>query len=67
MEANELKTAPAVLQAVIQITRKATGKVEEYVIAGVADAGPHESDCLPCVRDADALPASAPEVYKELK
>ncbi len=31
---NELKTAPAVLQAVIQITRKATGKVEEYVITG---------------------------------
>jgi hypothetical protein len=34
MEQNKLTTQPAVMQAVIQITRKATGKVEEYVITG---------------------------------
>lgn len=34
MEENELKSAPAVFQAVIQITRKATGKVEEYTLTG---------------------------------
>ena len=31
---NEVKAQPAQLQAVIQITRKATGKVEEYVLTG---------------------------------
>lgn len=29
-----LQAAPAVLQATIQITRAATGKVEEYTIVG---------------------------------
>lgn len=33
----DLKTQPAVLQAVIQITRKDTGKVEEYVLTGAVD------------------------------
>lgn len=31
------KAAPAVLRATIQITRAATGKVEEYEIVGTAD------------------------------
>lgn len=31
---NEAKAEPAVVHAVIQITRKATGKVEEYTITG---------------------------------
>lgn len=34
MEENEVKAQPAVLHAVIQITRKATGKVEEYTLVG---------------------------------
>jgi hypothetical protein len=34
MEENELKTQPAVFEAVIQIKRKETGKVEEYKITG---------------------------------
>lgn len=34
MEDNDIKAQPAVLHAVIQITRKATGKVEEYTITG---------------------------------
>ena len=29
-----LQSKPAVLTAVVQITRKATGKVEEYVLTG---------------------------------
>ncbi len=34
MDENEVKAQPAVLTAVIQITRKATGKVEEHVLTG---------------------------------
>lgn len=30
----ELRARPAILRAVIQITRASTGKVEEYVITG---------------------------------
>jgi hypothetical protein len=43
--AMELQARPAVLRATIQITRAATGKVEEYEIVGTADAGsePHAS------------------------
>ena len=40
MEENEVKAQPAVLHAVIQITRKATGKVEEYTLTGVP-GGPY--------------------------
>lgn len=36
MEENKLTTQPAVMQAVIQITRKATGKIEEYVLTGTS-------------------------------
>ena len=41
----QLQARPAVLRATIQITRAATGKVEEYEIVGTADAGsePHAS------------------------
>ena len=43
--AMQLQARPAVLRATIQITRAATGKVEEYEIVGTADAGsePHAS------------------------
>ena len=34
MGENEVAAKPAELAAVIQITRKATGKVEEYVLTG---------------------------------
>lgn len=33
---NELEAQPAILTATIQITRAATGKVEEYTITGTA-------------------------------
>ena len=33
----ELKARPAVLRATIQITRAATGKVEEYELVGTAE------------------------------
>ena len=33
-EENEAAAQPAVLQMTIQIVRKATGKVEEYVLTG---------------------------------
>lgn len=33
---NDIKAQPAVLTAVIQIKRAATGKVEEYTITGTA-------------------------------
>ncbi len=33
----ELRSRPAVLRATIQVTRAATGKVEEYEIIGHAD------------------------------
>ena len=35
--AAQLKAQPAILRATIQITRAATGKVEEYEIVGTAD------------------------------
>ena len=44
MEENKLTTQPAVMQAVIQITRKATGKVEEYVLTGSADEVKAQTD-----------------------
>lgn len=34
----KLPAAPAVLRATIQITRKATGKVEEYTLIGTPAA-----------------------------
>ena len=34
--AMQIKSAPAILRATIQITRAATGKVEEYEIVGTA-------------------------------
>lgn len=36
--AMQLQARPAVLRATIQITRAATGKVEEYEIVGTAEA-----------------------------
>ena len=38
--AMELQARPAVLRATIQITRAATGKVEEYEIVGTAEPEP---------------------------
>lgn len=40
--AMELQARPAVLRATIQITRAATGKVEEYEIVGTAEDTPKE-------------------------
>jgi hypothetical protein len=42
MEENEVKAQPAVLHAVIQITRKETGKVEEYTLVGTPAEPPAE-------------------------
>jgi ribosomal protein L13E len=33
-EPNEVKSQPAVLHMTVQVTRKATGKVEEYQLTG---------------------------------
>lgn len=41
-EENDIQAQPAVLRAVIQITRKATGKVEEYVITGTPTEEPED-------------------------
>lgn len=42
-DALALKATPAIFTAVIQITRAATGKVEEYTVTGVpADPEPTE-------------------------
>jgi hypothetical protein len=40
----ELKAQPAVLRATIQITRKATGKVETYELTGVVPAEPDNAE-----------------------
>lgn len=40
--AMELQARPAVLRATIQITRAATGKVEEYELVGTAEVEPPE-------------------------
>lgn len=40
--AMKLEALPAVLRATIQITRAATGKVEEYEIVGTAEDTPKE-------------------------
>ena len=37
-EENKAEAQPAILHALIQITRKATGKVEEYELTGTAEA-----------------------------
>jgi hypothetical protein len=50
--AMELQARPAVLRATIQITRAATGKVEEYELIGTADAGSE----LPDLPRTDATP-----------
>jgi hypothetical protein len=34
----QVQAQPATLRAVIQVTRKATGKVEEYELTGTAEA-----------------------------
>ena len=42
MEENEVKAQPAVLEMKIQITRKATGKVEEYSLTGTQIEEPEQ-------------------------
>lgn len=47
MSDNNLETQPAVLRATIQITRKATGKVETYEIVGTPEPEPQPQTAQP--------------------
>jgi len=42
-EPNQIGARPAVLHAVVTVTRKATGAVEEYTITGTAEPATHET------------------------
>lgn len=42
-EPNQIVARPAVLHAVVTITRKATGVVEEYTIIGTAEPATQET------------------------
>jgi hypothetical protein len=49
---NDAAAQPAVLTATIQITRKATGKVEEYTLVGTAAEVKSEAGRIPALKEA---------------
>ena len=44
MSEHELQAAPAELRMVVTITRKATGKVEEYVLVSIPEPEPEPKE-----------------------